>query len=62
MAQLIPEVAEKLDIEPAKGTDSEEARRATDLLTNRYTQYRSKRPEGPVVAVLIDRLTGWSGA
>ena len=42
-------------------TDSEEARHATDLLANRYAQYRPDRPEGPVVAIHIDRLTGWSG-
>lgn len=43
-------------------TDSAEARHATDLLANRYAQYRSNRPEGPVVAIKIERLTGWSGA
>jgi len=43
-------------------TDSAEARRATELLAHRYAQYRSSRPEGPVVAIHIDRLTGWSGS
>ena len=43
-------------------TDSAEARHAADLLANRYAQYRAKRPDGPVVAIHIDRLTGWSGA
>lgn len=43
-------------------SNSEEARHATDLLANRYAQYRSNRPDGPVVAIHIDRLTGWSGS
>jgi PPOX class probable F420-dependent enzyme len=42
--------------------DDAEARRATDLLVERYQQYVSARPGGPVVAIHIDRLTGWSGA
>ena len=43
-------------------TDDIEAQRALDLLANRYEQYRLARPPGPVVAIRIDRLTGWSGA
>ena len=43
-------------------SDGAEARHATDLLANRYGQYRSNRPEGPVVAIHIDRLTGWSAS
>ena len=43
-------------------TDGAEAKRAIDLLENRYEQYRQARPGGPVVAIHIDRLTGWSGA
>lgn len=43
-------------------TDSEQVRRAIDLLANRYAQYRENRPDGPVVAIHIDRLTGWSGS
>ncbi|MDQ2942802.1 MAG: TIGR03668 family PPOX class F420-dependent oxidoreductase [Candidatus Dormibacteraeota bacterium] len=42
-------------------TDAAEARRATDLLANRYAQYRAAPFPGPVVAIHIDRLTGWSG-
>jgi PPOX class probable F420-dependent enzyme len=42
-------------------TDDAEARRATDLLVDRYAQYRRARPAGPVVAIHIDRVTGWSG-
>lgn len=36
------------------------ARRATDLLVDKYEQYQTTRPPGPVVAVHIDRITGWS--
>jgi PPOX class probable F420-dependent enzyme len=42
--------------------DPTEAKRAVELLVNRYAQYRASRPPGPVVAIDIDRLTGWSGA
>jgi PPOX class probable F420-dependent enzyme len=38
----------------------EEARRALDLLEKRYPQYRERRPEGPVVALDIERITGWA--
>jgi PPOX class probable F420-dependent enzyme len=38
----------------------EEARRATDLLVDKYAQYRGSRPEGPVIAIHVDRVTGWS--
>lgn len=40
----------------------EEAERAIDLLADRYRQHRRARPAGPVVAVTIQRVTGWSGA
>ncbi len=43
-------------------TDESEANRAIDLLASRYDQYSSQRPGGPVVAIHVDRLTGWSGA
>jgi PPOX class probable F420-dependent enzyme len=42
--------------------DPAEAERAIELLANRYAQYKAARPHGPVVAIHIDRLTGWSGA
>jgi PPOX class probable F420-dependent enzyme len=41
-------------------TDSAEAERAIDLLANKYEQHRRARPVGPVVAIHIDQLTGWS--
>jgi len=37
-----------------------QARRATDMLVGKYAQYRTARPEGPVVAIHIDRVSGWS--
>jgi PPOX class probable F420-dependent enzyme len=37
-----------------------ETARALDLLANRYRQYREQRPRGPVVAIAIERLTGWA--
>lgn len=42
-------------------TDDSEASRAIDLLASRYRQYLTQRPGGPVVAIHIDRLTGWTG-
>ena len=41
-------------------SDSEEAERAIALLANRYPQHRETRPTGPVVAVIIRHVTGWS--
>ncbi len=43
----------------AGGVESE---RAIELLAARYAQYRSSRPPGPVVAIAVDRWSGWSGA
>jgi PPOX class probable F420-dependent enzyme len=37
-----------------------ESARAIDLLTARYPQYARARPHGPVVAVAIGRVSGWS--
>jgi PPOX class probable F420-dependent enzyme len=39
-----------------------EAARALDLLAARYAQYREHRPAGPVIALDIERLTGWSAS
>ena len=33
---------------------------AIDLLVARYAQYRERRPEGPVVALDVERISGWS--
>ena len=35
--------------------------RAIGLLVSRYPQYRRARPAGPVVAIKVDRISGWSG-
>ena len=42
--------------------DHAEAERATELLVGRYPQYRTARPEGPIVAISIERISTWSGA
>jgi PPOX class probable F420-dependent enzyme len=39
-----------------------EASRALELLGARYDQYRTLPPAGPVVALDIERLTGWAAA
>jgi PPOX class probable F420-dependent enzyme len=39
-----------------------EVERALNLLAERYVQYRTTRPAGPVVAITIERMTGWSAA
>jgi PPOX class probable F420-dependent enzyme len=39
------------------GTEAEEA---LDLLVARYAQYRERRPDGPVVALDVERISGWS--
>jgi len=41
-------------------TDEAHAQRATELLVTKYAQYRTARPAGPVVAIHVDRITGWS--
>lgn len=41
--------------------DAEHAGRAIDLLVSKYPQYVAARPRGPVVAVAIERISGWSG-
>jgi PPOX class probable F420-dependent enzyme len=37
-----------------------EARDAVARLTRRYAQYRTEPPAGPVLAVDVDRWSGWS--
>jgi PPOX class probable F420-dependent enzyme len=39
----------------------DEAARALDLLAERYVQYRERRPAGPVIALDVERITGWEG-
>ena len=43
-------------------TAATEAERALDLLAQRYAQYRAAKPAGPVVAVSIGGMTGWSAS
>jgi PPOX class probable F420-dependent enzyme len=43
-------------------TESAEAKRAVELLANKYEQHRRTRPAGPGVAIHLDRVTGWSGS
>jgi PPOX class probable F420-dependent enzyme len=38
-----------------------EAARALELLAERYAQYRERRPAGPVIALDVERITGWAG-
>jgi len=42
--------------------DPAESSRAIDLLVDRHPQYRQARPEGPVVAISIAHLSGWSAS
>jgi PPOX class probable F420-dependent enzyme len=46
----------------ARVVEGEQASSAVDLLAGRYPQYRESPPEGPVVAVAVERWSGWSGA
>ncbi|MCW2995101.1 MAG: putative pyridoxamine 5-phosphate oxidase-related protein [Conexibacter sp.] len=38
----------------------DDAPHAIDLLVEKYPQYREHRPEGPVVALDVERMSGWS--
>jgi PPOX class probable F420-dependent enzyme len=40
--------------------ESDEEQRAIAALTARYRQYARTRPGGPVIAIAIERLSGWS--
>jgi PPOX class probable F420-dependent enzyme len=40
--------------------EGDEEERAIAALTARYPQYAQARPGGPVIAIAIERLTGWS--
>jgi PPOX class probable F420-dependent enzyme len=52
----------RVDGTARKVGDSAEADRAIELLMSRYPQYRAARPAGPVVAISIGRVTGWTGS
>lgn len=42
--------------------DEQERRRAVGLLCGKYAQYEDTPPQGPVVAVRIERWSGWAFA
>jgi PPOX class probable F420-dependent enzyme len=46
----------------ARIAEDAEAERAIELLTERYDQYLAARPPGPVIAVDVQRWTGWQAA
>ena len=39
--------------------EDRDARRAIELLMERYGQYRATPPRGPVLAVAVERWSGW---
>jgi PPOX class probable F420-dependent enzyme len=39
-----------------------DARRGLDLLAERYPQYRARPPRGPVLAIAVERWSGWRAA
>ena len=40
--------------------DGDESRRAIAMLVDRYAQYSGNEPQGPVVAVGVERMSSWS--
>jgi PPOX class probable F420-dependent enzyme len=40
----------------------DEMRHPIDVLSDRYPQYRARRPDGPVIVISAERWTGWSAA
>ncbi|MBV7697731.1 TIGR03668 family PPOX class F420-dependent oxidoreductase [Streptomyces sp. TRM70350] len=42
--------------------DGEERRHAVELLCGKYGQYKDAPPQGPAVAVRVDRWSGWAFA
>ncbi|HVC78774.1 MAG TPA: TIGR03668 family PPOX class F420-dependent oxidoreductase [Candidatus Micrarchaeaceae archaeon] len=50
----------RLDGDARVATDQAELQEALRLLSARYSQYRATPPTGPVVAVAIAGITGWS--
>jgi PPOX class probable F420-dependent enzyme len=43
-------------------TVMDDAPDAIDLLVARYPQYREHRPQGPVIALHVERIVGWEGS
>jgi PPOX class probable F420-dependent enzyme len=50
----------RLDGDARVLTDEGEVQKALRLLASRYSQYRATTPAGPVVAVAVIGITGWS--
>ena len=42
--------------------DADAMRHPLDALAARYHQYRTRRPDGPVIVIRVDRWAGWSAA
>jgi hypothetical protein len=42
--------------------DGRERRLAVELLCGKYEQYRDSPPQGPVVAIRVERWSGWAFA
>ena len=40
--------------------EGDDSQRAVALLVDRYEQYRTRPPAGPVVGIRIGRISGWS--
>jgi PPOX class probable F420-dependent enzyme len=43
----------------ARVAEGPEAERGIALLTDRYAQYRAAPPRGPVLAIAVERWSGW---
>jgi PPOX class probable F420-dependent enzyme len=52
----------RLDGRAAQVADPAEAERAIAALVTKYRQYAAQPPDGPVLALYVDRWTGWSAA
>ena len=52
----------RLDGDARVVTNEGEVQKALRLLAARYSQYRATTPAGPVVAVAITGMTGWSAS
>lgn len=52
----------RVDGEATVLESSDQRQKAIDLLIAKYAQYQSQGPSDKVIAVRIDRLTGWAAA
>jgi len=43
----------------ARALDATEATEAIDALVDKYPQYAERRPDGPVVVLDVQRISGW---